>query len=202
MIRFPSGIPLTANEFACLRYLVTDPEQWLIDSIGEKARLRRDALIKEWLPVLFADATERDLPANNTALVSLILKRPDFRTRAQKESLSDDPPDLLNTKRYSSQSHSARGSVTLFPAGLTIDELDCQCILAYVMDIDNWIYGALLGQITRGRKKLLATYYPILLADPDVKTIPSTDDGFISAVLSRSDYKDRAARDALVAEVS
>jgi len=202
MILFTSGIPLTVTELACLHYLVADPEEWLLNSIAEKARVRRVALIKEWQPILFADATVRDLPADAKALASLILKRPDYRTRAQQENLSHRPPDLLNTKRYLSSSHSSRGSVTLFPHGIDIDEIDCQSILAYVINLDDWIYGALLGQINRGKKLLIATYHPVLLADPDVNAIPATEDAFIAMILARSDYKDRAKRDALITEFS
>jgi len=35
-----------------------------------------------------------------------------------------------------------------------------------------------------------------LKADASVETMPATDDGLIEALLARSDYKNRAARDA------
>ena len=55
MLIYSSGIVLTENENSCLLHIVSDAETWVTSTIAEKARIRRDALIKEWRPILYAD---------------------------------------------------------------------------------------------------------------------------------------------------
>ena len=70
-----------------------------------------------------------------------------------------------------------------------MDDQDCGCILAYVQDLDDWIIGALLGQINRGKKNMIREWKPIILADPSVTTMPATEDGLITMIVARDDYQ-------------
>ena len=45
MLIFPDGILITTVEESCLLHMVPTPEQWLLATVVEKARLRRDALM-------------------------------------------------------------------------------------------------------------------------------------------------------------
>jgi len=204
MIIFPDGIKITFVDHQCLLHLVVDPERWLLDVIAEKATLRREALIREWRPRLFADPKVTNLPANSQALLRLIMSQPDYKTRAAADAALVPPvlPSRYNVIRYEATDKSGT-TVTLFPDGIPLADVDCHCILAYVHDLDDWVVGALMGQINRGRKQLISQYHPIINADASVKNIQATENGFISAVVSRSDYKNRTARDsAITAELS
>ena len=79
-------------------------------------------------------------------------------------------------------------TVTLFSSGITIPDLSGNCILAYVQNIEEWVYGALLGMINRGKKKMITKYHPIIMADASVATMPATEDGLITMILARADY--------------
>jgi len=193
---FTDGITITDNEHKCLLYLETDPEKWLLDSITDKARLRRDALINDWRPRLFGDPAVTELPADPRLLARLIMARDDYKSRAAADAVLEPPeyPTNYNLARYNAVNR--RGAtVTLFPSGITLEDWECNCILAYVQSLPDWVLGALLGQINRGRKLMFARYGPIILGDPSVKNIRATENGFISAIVSRSDYQNRAARD-------
>jgi hypothetical protein len=50
-------------------------------------------------------------------------------------------------------------------------------------------HGAVLGRINKGKKKMLAQYHPIIMADPSVTTMPATEDGLINMIVARSDYQ-------------
>jgi len=78
--------------------------------------------------------------------------------------------------------------VTLFPSGIDLADVDVNCIMAFVQDLDNWVIGALMGQINRGKKKMISQYHPIIMADPSVPTTPATEDGLITMILARDDY--------------
>jgi len=190
MIIFPTGIALTANENSILLHMVPDAETWLSSAITEKARLRRDALIQEWRPTLYADASVTELPADNHELCALIMARADYKTRLQQDAETDpvESTSTVNKDTYDGVTRSG-STVTLFGSGINLPDLTGNCILAYVQNLEEWVYGALMGQINRGKKKMIAKYHPIIMADASVITMPATEDGLITMILARSDYQ-------------
>ena len=52
------------------------------------------------------------------------------------------------------------------------------------------------GQVANSKKRMIAEWLPKLYADDSVDSIPANEDDMIAMVVARSDYKDRAARDA------
>jgi len=187
---FASGIVLTANENSSLLHVVPDAETWLSSIITEKARLRRDALNEEWRPKLYADDSVTELPANPDDLATLILARSDYKTRAQQDAEADPVVATSTTQKDKYAAVNRNGStVTLFSSGITISDLSGNCILAYVQNIEEWVYGGLLGMINRGKKKMISKYHPIIMADSSVTTMPATEDGLITMILARDDYQ-------------
>ena len=79
--------------------------------------------------------------------------------------------------------------MTLFASGIDLTDIDCDCILAYVQDLSDWVIGALMGQVNRGKKRMITKYEPIIRADPSVTTMPGTEDGLINMIVARSDYQ-------------
>jgi hypothetical protein len=190
MIIFSSGIVLTANENSSLLHMVPDAEAYLTSTIAEKARLRRDALIEEWRPRLYADASVTELPANPDDLATLILTRSDYRTRIQQDAEEDPVVATSTTQKAKYDAVSRSGStVTLFSSGINLADLTGNVILAYVQNIEEWLIGGLMGQVNRGKKKMIAQYHPIIMADSSVTTMPATEDGLITMILARSDYR-------------
>jgi hypothetical protein len=196
MIIFPTGITITDIEQKCLLHIVSDPEAWLSSVIAEKAVLRRDALIAEWRPRLFADSSITELPADANSLATLIIARDDYQTRLQQDPIVDKH----STAKFEGTSRAGKtvrrpdrvpgdATVTLFSSGITVTDTDADCILAYVQDVDDWVIGALMGQVNRGKKRMIAKYEPIIRADPAVTTMPATEDGLINMIVARSDYQ-------------
>jgi hypothetical protein len=189
MIIFNSGIVLSANENSSLLHMVSNAEAWVTDTIAEKARLRRDALIKDWRPILYADDSVTELPADDDDLATLILARSDYRSRAQKDSVADPVVPVSTAQRSKHAAVTRSGStVTLFSSGITIADLSANCVLAYVQNLEEWVIGAVMGQVNRGKKKMISKYHPIIMADDSVSTMPATEDGLITMILARSDY--------------
>lgn len=190
MILFPAGIRLIQAEYLSLLHVENDPEQWLRDALIQKVGARRVALINEWRPRLLADTAVTRLPANSDDLIELIMARSEFRTRLQLDSEQVPPvsPNLHNTIKYDSMFR-AGPRVTLAASGLSLSDTDGAIILAYVQDLNDWVLGALLGHINRGKKKMIRQYHPILMGDPAVKTIPANEAALISMITKRADYK-------------
>jgi hypothetical protein len=202
MIIFPSGIKITTIEQSCLLHMVPDAEAYVTSVIAEKARLRKDALIAEWKPILYADSSVTELPASDDELCSLIMARSDYKTRLQRDATQDPPVPLSKhaTTKFEGTSRPGKAvkrpdrvpndaTVTLFAGGLDLADVDVNCIMAYVQDLEDWVIGALMGQINRGKKNMITKYEPIIRADSDVTTMPATEDGLITMILARSDYQ-------------
>ena len=202
MIIFPSGISITDTENKSLLHIVTNPEAWLRGALAAKVVRRRDALIDEWRPRLFADETVTELPADSNDLAELIMARDDYKTRAEQDAAQIPPvaPYKHNAAIFAGTSRTGLtvrrpdripgdATVTLFASGITLADTDANCMLAYIQDVDDWAIGALMGQINRGKKKMIAKYEPIIRADPSVTTMPATEDGLINMIVARSDYQ-------------
>ena len=202
MIIFPTGLKLLTVEHNSLLHVEADPEQWLRNTLVEKARVRREALILEWRPRLFADASVTELPASDDELCALIMARDDYKTRLQQDAAQDPPVPLYKHATAKFEGTSRVGmtvrrpdrvpgdaTVTLFAGGLDLADVDVNCIMAYIQDLDDWVIGALMGQVNRGKKKMIAKYEPIIRADPSVTTMPATEDALITMIVARSDYQ-------------
>ena len=204
MIIFPSGIAITDIENKSLLHIVSDSEAWLLASVTAKAESRRDALIKEWTPRLFNDESITELPADEHELCALIMARDDYKTRLQRDA-DEDSPVLLSKHNIAKFEGTSRvgltvrrpdrvpgdATVTLFASGINLTDIDVNCILAYVQDLDDWVIGVLMGQINRGKKLMLREWQPIILADPDISTMPATENGLINMIVARNDYQNR-----------
>jgi hypothetical protein len=187
---FSNGIVLTVNENACLLYMVPDAESWVTSLIIEQGKSQQNALLKDWRPRLFADDSVTELPANPDDLATLILGRSDYKTRLQEDLLARPVVAISTHNKDTYDSVTRSGStVTLLSSGITIADLLANCILAYIQNLDEWIYGAVLGQVNRGKKKMISKYHPIIMADASVTTMPATEDGLITRILARADYQ-------------
>jgi len=77
-----------------------------------------------------------------------------------------------------------------------INDTDLLALNNDLLDVDGWIQGAVDGKINSCRKRMIAEWQPILFNDPDVTSIPATQDEFITAVVARADYKSAFERNA------
>jgi hypothetical protein len=68
-------------------------------------------------------------------------------------------------------------------------------LLNDLLDVDAWIQTAVTGKINKCSKRMADQATQVLKADASVESMPATDDGLVEALLARSDYKNRAARD-------
>ena len=65
-----------------------------------------------------------------------------------------------------------------------------------LLDIQDWVTGAINGKANKCKKRMLREWLPKLYADESVTQIPASEDEIVAMIVARDDYKDRAARDA------
>jgi len=65
-----------------------------------------------------------------------------------------------------------------------------------LLDVEVWVNEAIDGKVANCKKRMIAEWLPKLYADDSVDSIPASEDEIVALVIARSDYKDRATRDA------
>ena len=78
---------------------------------------------------------------------------------------------------------------------VTISDVDMKALENDLLDVNEWIQGAVNGKINNCTKRLINEWQPKLFADPEVENIPADTSAFINLVVSRDDYKNRVQRE-------
>jgi len=76
----------------------------------------------------------------------------------------------------------------------TISNTDEKILLNNILDIQEWVDGAIDGKINNCWKRFEQEWTPKLMNDPNIESIPANKDLYVEMITSRSDYKDRSQR--------
>ena len=78
----------------------------------------------------------------------------------------------------------------------TLSSIEESVLKNDLLDVQAWVDNAINGKVNNCKKRMIAEWMPKLYADSSVDSIPASEDEIVALVVARSDYKDRAARDA------
>ena len=79
---------------------------------------------------------------------------------------------------------------------IKVDDTDQTVLKNDLLDIDTWVQDAMTGKINNAWKRMQREWTDKLMNDESfTDSIPSNKADFVTLVTSRSDYKDRKARD-------
>ena len=79
---------------------------------------------------------------------------------------------------------------------IEVDDTDQTVLKNDLLDIDAWVQAAMTGKINNCWKRMQQEWTTKLMNDSSfTDSIPSNKEDFVKLVTSRSDYKDRKARD-------
>jgi len=79
---------------------------------------------------------------------------------------------------------------------ITLTDQQEKCIANDIVDFDEWLQLQADGKANQRKDELIIEWRKKLFDDPTVTTIPAIESEFLNAIFARSDYKNRAARDA------
>ena len=78
----------------------------------------------------------------------------------------------------------------------SISDTDEKLLLNDLLGIQDWVDGALTGKINNCWKRFQTEWTTKLLDDSSVSAISASRSDFVDQVTNRTDYKNRAQRDA------
>ena len=76
----------------------------------------------------------------------------------------------------------------------TISNTDEKILLNNILDIQEWVDGAITGKINQCWSRLEQEWTSKLMDDPNIESIPANKDLYVEMVTSRSDYQNRSER--------
>jgi len=76
----------------------------------------------------------------------------------------------------------------------TISDTDEKILLNNILDIQEWVDGAIAGKINQCWSRFEQEWTPKLMNDPNIESIPANKDLYVEMVTSRSDYQNRSER--------
>lgn len=80
---------------------------------------------------------------------------------------------------------------------INIDDTDQTVLLNDILDIDEWVQGAVTGKINNCWKRMQRDWTQRLMNDETfTDSIPSNKADFVAMVTARDDYQSRPERDA------
>ena len=77
----------------------------------------------------------------------------------------------------------------------TLTATEESVLLNDLLNIQDWVDGALNGKINNCKKRMIAEWMPKLYADESVTQIPADDDEKIILIVARDDYKNRTEKE-------
>ena len=80
---------------------------------------------------------------------------------------------------------------------ISMTELEKKILEDHLLDVQDWIEKAVLGKISNCKKRIVRSHTQTLLDDPDVASIPGTEDDICENLFATEGYQNRSQRDAL-----
>jgi hypothetical protein len=80
---------LTAIEEAVLKDGMPSVQDWVDGAITGKINNCKKRMCNEWREILYADESVTQIPNDDDELVSLIIARDDYKTRAERDALNN-----------------------------------------------------------------------------------------------------------------
>lgn len=84
--------------------------------------------------------------------------------------------------------------------GLDISDTDLKALQHDLLNIEDWINGAIAGKINACKTRLLSEWTTRLMNDPSVSTIPANESALIKLITDHPAYKNRQAREETTTE--
>ena len=86
----------------------------------------------------------------------------------------------------------------VFNRGIEILDVDIKCLENDLLNVEEWIEGAIAGKINNCKKRMIREWYPRLLADTSIQTVPADEDALVNFIIGHKDYQNRYQREELI----
>jgi hypothetical protein len=83
------GIELEDYEYIATTNYWEDPEKVVIDLLDNKIAKCKERFVNEWTQILLKDPSVKEIPLDDDDLIELVVKRPDYKNRKERESETD-----------------------------------------------------------------------------------------------------------------
>lgn len=85
--------------------------------------------------------------------------------------------------------------------GIEISATDIKALQHDLLNVEDWVNAAIVGKVAACKGRLIDQWFPVIIADRSVTTIPADEAAIIDLITGRADYKNRSDREAKPAEL-
>jgi len=149
-----------------------------------------NGLINKAVKTIYNDYIEEhktnntSIPATTEGIVTGILALETFKAYNKTSPENEAPQGTLSSTEE------------IWSGGFEIEDYQYHALIAFYADIEQTLSDLMGNKIAKRRKAFIKENTNVLLADDTVTTISTVQDDFISAFVLRTDYKNRAEREA------
>ena len=79
------GVIITDADLLVLNNDLMDADDWVMKAVAGKVNSCRKRMVRQWVPVLLNDPSIESIPGDVDSLIAMIVARPDYKNRAEKE---------------------------------------------------------------------------------------------------------------------
>lgn len=83
------GISVTDTDLLALEHDLIDSEAWVQQAVTGKIAACRKRMVRQWVPRLLADPAVASIPGDEDSLISLVVARPDYKKRVDREETAE-----------------------------------------------------------------------------------------------------------------
>jgi len=171
-----------ADKKALEFYLLETPKEWSQSALN--------GMINKSIKTIYNDYIDRykakneSITASKSDIITAILSMEEFVPYKTK---------LLDLE---SPEREEKCDVEVWDSGFEIEDYEDLALRAFYEDPEQTLYNLIENKIAMRKKAFIRDNEPTLLSDSTVTSVPTKQDSFIEDFILRSDYKDRATREA------
>ena len=174
------GLKISSSDNKALEhYLLTTPGEWLQGALNGMKNKAIKTILRDWFETYKAKQTD-SVSADIAVIIPGIIAMKEFT------AYNYDVPETPIVQRKEIP------SIEIWEGGFDVEDYELQALQAYYADPEAMLEYFMENKIYQRRKAFIKENEQKLLKDPEVTSIPSKQDDFISLVCSKVDYKNRS----------
>lgn len=162
-------------------YLLVTPGEWAKDALKGMINKSIKTIIKDYLEI-FKTKSDK-IPANYSQIIAGILAMAEFKPYGIESGANLKPQrkEICN--------------IEIWQGGFQVEDYEYAALYAYYKDPEQTLYDFMDNKIALRKEAFVKEQQKNLINDPKISEIPSHCDDLINLITSKSDYKDRKAKE-------
>lgn len=173
-----------ADNKALGHYLLGTPKDWAKNALKWMINKAIKTIRRDYSEIYKSKIGP--LPAEISQLIPALIAMDEFKPYKNGSPENESPQRVENC------------TIEILEGGLEIEDYEDAALRAFYKDPEQTLYDLMENKIAKRKNAFIKENEPVLLNDPEVTEIPSTQDEFIQSFVIRPDCISRAERETVI----